>query len=575
MKQAPIGHTITDHNRTVHIGLDALADTRMLIQGNSGAGKSWLMRVMAERIKGVQILILDPEGEFGTLRKVRDEFLLVGGDGAEIHADTKSAALLARKLTELNVSAILDLYELKLAERRHFVKLFLDSLMNIPKPLWHTMFVFLDEAHIFCPERSAGESEATESVITMMSQGRKRGVCGIPATQRLSKLHKDAAAECNNVVIGRTWLDVDQIRAGDLLGMVKADRVALRDLDKGQFWAFGPAFDVNGVFQFESAPVESPHPKAGERYKMVMPAPSAAISHILKELADLPTKAAEEAKTVEQLRAEIRTLKAQIRRPAPQPEVSAATIAKYVEAERKRVNNAWVKGNVALAKELMTFNVKIQELAERSGRIKMMVFPPEEAETIPKTFLLNEQHELPRHEKPRTHVPLPVSPRKFEDGALPGPEQRILDAVMWLHSIGVEEADQRAVAFLANYSPGGGAFNNPKAKLKGKGLIDYLPSGRLRATEEGRTRANAPEIPLSTEELHAKVMAQLGGPEQRILKPLLDCYPRSMPVTELAEKANYEMGGAFNNPKGRLRTLGLIDYPERGYCKAESILFID
>jgi hypothetical protein len=42
-----------------------------------------------------------------------------------------------------------------------------------------------------------------------MSQGRKRGFAGIIATQRLSKLHKDAAAEANNVIIGRTWLDAD------------------------------------------------------------------------------------------------------------------------------------------------------------------------------------------------------------------------------------------------------------------------------------------------------------------------------------------------------------------------------
>jgi DNA helicase HerA-like ATPase len=48
-----------------------------------------------------------------------------------------------------------------------------------------------------------------------MSQGRKRGYARILAPQRLSKLHKDAAAEANNVIIGRTWLDVDQARGGD------------------------------------------------------------------------------------------------------------------------------------------------------------------------------------------------------------------------------------------------------------------------------------------------------------------------------------------------------------------------
>ena len=68
-----------------------------------------------------------------------------------------------------------------------------------------------------------------------MSQGRERGYAGIIATQRLSKLHEDAAAEANNVIIGRTWLDADQARAGDALGFSKTDRLKLRDLDQGEF----------------------------------------------------------------------------------------------------------------------------------------------------------------------------------------------------------------------------------------------------------------------------------------------------------------------------------------------------
>ena len=43
------------------------------------------------------------------------------------------------------------------------------------------------------------------------------------------------------MIIGRTWLDADQARAGDALGLFKADRVKLRDLGQGEFYAFGPA----------------------------------------------------------------------------------------------------------------------------------------------------------------------------------------------------------------------------------------------------------------------------------------------------------------------------------------------
>src|SRR5229473_4938593 len=193
----------------LELDLPALVDTRLLIQANSGGGKSWLLRLIAERA-GIQTIVLDNEGEFASLREAVDVLLV--GAGGELPANPRHAALLARRLLEYKVSAVVDLYELKLAERRRFVKLFLESLIHLPRELWRPTLVILDEAHIYCPERGSGEAESTEAVISLMSQGRKRGYAGVIATQRLSKLHKDAAAEANNVTIGRTWLDADQAR---------------------------------------------------------------------------------------------------------------------------------------------------------------------------------------------------------------------------------------------------------------------------------------------------------------------------------------------------------------------------
>lgn len=158
----------------------------------------------------------------------------------------------ARRLLEYKVSAVIDLYDLKLAERRHFVKLFLESLIHLPRGLWRPTLVILDEAHIYCPERGSGESESTEAVISLMSQGRKRGHAGIIATRRLSKLHKDAAADANNVMIGRTWLDADRARAGDALGLSKAYRLKLRDVEQGDFYGFGSAFHRPAVVHLRS-----------------------------------------------------------------------------------------------------------------------------------------------------------------------------------------------------------------------------------------------------------------------------------------------------------------------------------
>ena len=196
-------------NIGIHIDMQKLLDTRLLIQAGSGGGKSYLVRKLIESIGAkYQQIIIDPEGEFVTLREKYD-FASIG-KGGDIPLSLKYAEALAHKLLETNLSAIIDLYELKHYERILFVKRFLDALMNAPKELWHPCFVHVDEAHIFCPEST--KSESASAVIDLCTRGRKRGFAAILATQRLSKLHKDAAAECMNKMIGQTGLDNDRKR---------------------------------------------------------------------------------------------------------------------------------------------------------------------------------------------------------------------------------------------------------------------------------------------------------------------------------------------------------------------------
>lgn len=93
----------------LEVNLTALLDTRLLIQANSG-GKSWLLRLIAERAD-IQTIVVDNEDEFASLREAVD-MLLVGAN-AELRANPRHAALLARRLPEFKVSAVIDLYELR------------------------------------------------------------------------------------------------------------------------------------------------------------------------------------------------------------------------------------------------------------------------------------------------------------------------------------------------------------------------------------------------------------------------------------------------------------------------------
>lgn len=67
---------------TLAIDLPRLIETRLLIQSNSGGGKSHtLRRVLEQTAPHVQQLVLDPDGEFATLRE-RFDYIVCAPRGA-------------------------------------------------------------------------------------------------------------------------------------------------------------------------------------------------------------------------------------------------------------------------------------------------------------------------------------------------------------------------------------------------------------------------------------------------------------------------------------------------------------
>lgn len=226
----------------VFVDLEELLTTRLLIQGNSGSGKTHLLRRILEECAGiVQQIIIDPEGDFASF-----------GDAfghTVIEAKAHSAARLATfagRARELRGSAILVLEGLNINQQMEAVTVFLNALFDAGPEHWNPALVAVDEAHLFAPAQDNGEDKVTrkesqQAMANLMSRGRKRGLAGIIATQRLSKLHKNVAAEASNFLLGRTLLDIDINRAADLLGMSRADSEAIRNLVRGEFLGLGPA----------------------------------------------------------------------------------------------------------------------------------------------------------------------------------------------------------------------------------------------------------------------------------------------------------------------------------------------
>lgn len=162
-----------------------------------------------------------------------------------------------------------------------------------------------------------------------------------------------------------------------------------------------------------------------------------------------------------------------------------------------------------------------------------------------------------------------------ETSELTGPQRKILNALAWFETIGQASPLKKAVAILAGYSPNGGGFTGPLSRLSTMGLIKYESDSRMTLTADGRGYATYPDSALSVQDIQNQVFSILDGPGKRILRPLLEVYPDSMSKVDLAAAAGYKAdAGGFTGPLSRLRTMGIIDYPESGKAIAESFLFL-
>jgi DNA helicase HerA-like ATPase len=233
----------TEHGRKFALDLGQLMNGRLLIQGNSGAGKSWLLRRLIEQAAGrVQLLVVDPEGEFKSLAEHLD-WPLIAAD----RLDLSGIMQLAERARAARLSLVLDLSQQERDEQMRSCAWFLRALVAAPREVWHPAVVAIDEAHLFAPyggaEPSALRKEAIAALVDLMSRGRKRGLAGALATQRLARLAKSVAAEVSNFLIGVNTLDLDIRRAAETIGW-DARRAfdRLPTLTPGNFAAVGRAF---------------------------------------------------------------------------------------------------------------------------------------------------------------------------------------------------------------------------------------------------------------------------------------------------------------------------------------------
>jgi len=312
--------------------LEELLATRLLVQGNSGSGKSHLLRRLLEQsAPWVQQCIIDPEGDFVTLA---DRFGHQVVDAARTETELTR---IAGRVRQHRVSVVLNLEGLDVEQQMRAAAAFLGGMFDADREHWYPMLVVVDEAQLFAPAVAGEVSDEARklslgAMTNLMCRGRKRGLAGVIATQRLAKLAKNVAAEASNFLMGRTFLDIDMARAADLLGMDRRQAEQFRELARGHFVALGPALSRRplpisiGAVETSarsSSPKLMPLPEATEdaRDLIFTPSPDEA-RPIVRRPPPAPIPTAD--------------LLAQLSRPRPAPEPPAEPVFAIIdEAERE------------------------------------------------------------------------------------------------------------------------------------------------------------------------------------------------------------------------------------------------
>ncbi len=577
-----------------------LSNSRAIIQASSGGGKSFLLRLIVEKVaERMPVIVIDPEGEFHTVREVCS-MVLVGPSG-DLRADVASAAKVGRGLREQSCSAIVDLSELPTKEHDLYVEQFIAAIMHAPRKYWSPTLICIDEAHRYCPE-SGRDTRAAGEIIDLMSRGRKRRLGGVLLTQRISKLRKDAIAEAGNQFFGRTSLDIDLKRSADMLGVsARSDEAqALRSFKSGEWYAHGPALSGSGVHHFRaSLPKTSPpDPKsrtvAPVKNAKVIAAIAETVEQALKE--NLAPVTLEEAENViKHLRREMASLnkqkhsglspadlerarargKSEFASELKSHMLSAATIlgAQISNAQRildgmkldssppfvaamaeidlsigstesslgefiKNTPQTFDSPGDRLRESLASFTNNTRSMgASVMQRVK---------EIEPEIELLSRGREMPSEN---------IKLAKIGGGA----NGRVLRALAWWYAVGVTHPTNSQLAFIADLSPKASTIRGARSALKKIGLIEY-DAGFSTLTAKGLEAA--PEIKTATtpEEWQRRIRNRLGGVSLRAFDALLNWNRNPMSVDDLCQQCGVSpTASTIRGALSRLRTLGLIE----------------
>jgi len=584
---------------SLHLASDLTLPVRTVTEklgflGTTGSGKTYAASKLAELFwaEGAQFIVLDPVGVWYGLRLQADgkhpssiTIPIFGGLHGDVPLEPTGGALVANLIVDRGLSVIVDVSQFEYdTQKVQFAKAFADRLFFRKKAAPSAVHVFMEECQEFVPQNpQKGEEGMLHAFTRMQKLGRNFGIGSSYISQRPQEVNKKALNLAQTLFVFRTTGLHERKAIEGWIQDKGLDQDIVADLPKlatGTCHVWSPEFlkvsKVVTIVKKETCNA-SATPQVGAK------------SHD-RELVpiDLDKIRAEMASTIEKAKAEDpKALRDQIAKLNYRIlELQREFNHKPVPDDTQKIKEVPVLKGKQLA-QLESFCTKLMREAERHGSAMSIFWSNlnQVAESLLKA-IKSTVHERPtptigtsavRPPTPHTQVEIhKISHEAKEGAAVSRSQQRILNALVWAEGIMLRQIDKTQLALMSDQRPTSGGYFNNLGALRSAGLITYPMAGMVTLTDAGRVQAEAGDVPTTSEELQQMLFAKLPASQTRILRVLIKCYPGTMSKDRLAEESEQRStsGGYFNN-LGRLRSLGLIEYPSPGQVVAQPVLFLD